>query len=79
MRMIEMVIIAAVPSQSIISQEINQHSPDSVVYRLTTSDIADLQWLTAIKLDVQKVKTAAKEPQVDTIKPYLPTQLGPKS
>ena len=79
MRMIVIVIIAAVPSQSIISQDINQHSLDSMVCRLTASDITDLQGITVIKLDVQKVKTAAKEPQVDTIKPYLPAQLGPKS
>ena len=78
MRMIVIVIVAAVPSQSIISQDINQHSLDSMDYRLTAPDIVDKE-ITTIEVDVQKVKAAAKEPQVDTIKPYLLAQLGPKS
>lgn len=78
MRMVEIVIIAAVISQPTISQDINQHSPDSVIYRLTASDIAELHGIVAIEPDVQKVETTVKEPQVDTIKPYLPAQLGPK-
>ena len=78
MRMIVVMIIAAAPSQPIISEEINQHSLDSVIYRLTAPDIVD-KGIATIEPDVQKVETAAKEPQVDTTKPYLPAQLGPKS